>query len=161
MLAQMTWIPLFWQPVATNWPQVEVRGVVGAPGLPGVCVEALRVFRNDIGKTALANDFLRPEEVKNHHTCLPLRVVLCPDCSLVQLADTVDPKIFYSHYACVTSTPATMEAHLNKQAAHFLAWKFAPEIIRRETDFQRRGGRFIVPIPGPKIIPFERACLRL
>ncbi|HEY3761920.1 MAG TPA: class I SAM-dependent methyltransferase [Verrucomicrobiae bacterium] len=75
----------------------------------------------DLGKTALANDFLQPDEVKNYHTSLPLRVVLCPDCSLVQLADTVDPKILYSHYAYVTSTSATMDAHLNKECAHLLA----------------------------------------
>jgi C-methyltransferase C-terminal domain/Putative zinc binding domain/Methyltransferase domain len=75
----------------------------------------------DLGKTALANDFLQPDEVKNYHTSLPLRVVLCPDCSLVQLADTVDPKILYSHYAYVTSTSATMDAHLNSQCAHLLA----------------------------------------
>jgi hypothetical protein len=75
----------------------------------------------DLGKTALANDFLRPEEVPGYHTCLPLRVVLCPDCSLVQLADTVDPKILYSHYAYVTSTSSTMDAHLNNQARHLLA----------------------------------------
>ncbi|HEY1662833.1 MAG TPA: class I SAM-dependent methyltransferase [Verrucomicrobiae bacterium] len=75
----------------------------------------------DLDKTALANDFLQPDEVKNYHTSLPLRVVLCPDCSLVQLADTVDPKILYSHYAYVTSTSATMDAHLNSQCAHLLA----------------------------------------
>jgi len=75
----------------------------------------------DLGKTALANDFLQPDEVKNYHTGLPLRVVLCPDCSLVQLADTVDPKILYSHYAYVTSTSATMDAHLNSQCSHLLA----------------------------------------
>jgi novobiocin biosynthesis protein NovU/D-mycarose 3-C-methyltransferase len=75
----------------------------------------------DLGKTALANDFLRPDEINNYHVDLPLRVVLCPDCSLVQLADTVDPKILYSHYAYVTSTSATMDAHLSKQAAHLLA----------------------------------------
>lgn len=38
--------------------------------------------------------------------------------------------------------------------ALLLAWNFAPEIIRRETGFQKRGGRFIVPVPEPKIIPF-------
>ena len=75
----------------------------------------------DLDKTALANDFLQPEEVKNYHTSLPLRVMLCLDCSLVQLADTVDPRILYSHYAYVTSTSATMDAHLNSQAAHLLA----------------------------------------
>jgi novobiocin biosynthesis protein NovU/D-mycarose 3-C-methyltransferase len=36
--------------------------------------------------------------------------------------------------------------------ALLLAWNFAPEIVKRETEFQKRGGRFIVPIPEPKIL---------
>ena len=75
----------------------------------------------DLGKTALANDFLPLDEVKNYHTFLPLRVVLCPDCSLIQLADTVDPKVLYSRYAYITSTSRTMDAHLNDQSAHLLS----------------------------------------
>ncbi len=75
----------------------------------------------DLGKTALANDFLKPEEAAGYKISLPLRVVLCTDCSLVQLADTVDPKILYSHYAYVTSTSKTMDAHLNKLMTHLLA----------------------------------------
>src|SRR5579859_6606275 len=74
----------------------------------------------DLGKTALANDFLKPDEVSGYKNFLPLRVVLCTDCSLVQLADTVDPKILYSHYAYVTSTSRTMDAHLSEQSAHLL-----------------------------------------
>lgn len=75
----------------------------------------------DLGKTALANDFLRPEDVPGYNISLPLRVVLCPDCSLVQLADTVDPKILYSHYAYVTSTSQTMDRHLDNLVGHLLA----------------------------------------
>ena len=75
----------------------------------------------DLGKTALANDFLSPDEVAGYRTCLPLRVVLCPDCSLVQLADTVDPRVLYSRYAYVTSTSRTMDEHLARQSAHLLA----------------------------------------
>jgi novobiocin biosynthesis protein NovU/D-mycarose 3-C-methyltransferase len=75
----------------------------------------------DLGKTALVNDFLKPEEVANYKISMPLRVVLCPDCSLVQLADTVDPKILYSHYAYVTSTSKTMDTHLNKMMTHLLS----------------------------------------
>jgi novobiocin biosynthesis protein NovU/D-mycarose 3-C-methyltransferase len=37
--------------------------------------------------------------------------------------------------------------------ALLLAWNFAPEIIKRETEFQKRGGRFILPVPEPKIVP--------
>ena len=75
----------------------------------------------DLGKTALVNDFLRPEEVAGYKISLPLRVVLCPDCSLVQLADTVDPKILYSHYAYVTSTSKTMDTHLDNMMTHLLS----------------------------------------
>jgi len=75
----------------------------------------------DLGKTALVNDFLKPEEVAGYKISLPLRVVLCTDCSLVQLADTVDPKILYSHYAYVTSTSKTMDTHLNKMMTHLLS----------------------------------------
>lgn len=75
----------------------------------------------DLGCTALANDFLEPVEVANYRTSLPLRVVLCQDCSLVQLADTVDSKVLYSRYAYITSTSRTMDAHLNDQSAHLLS----------------------------------------
>jgi hypothetical protein len=75
----------------------------------------------DLGKTALANDFLKPEDVPGYKTSLPLRVVLCPDCSLVQLADTVDPRVLYSHYAYVTSTSTTMDKHLDKLMSHVLS----------------------------------------
>lgn len=78
-------------------------------------------FILDLGKTALVNDFLKPEDVAGYKISLPLRVVLCPDCSLVQLADTVDPKILYSHYAYVTSTSKTMDTHLNKMMTHLLS----------------------------------------
>ena len=75
----------------------------------------------DLGKTALANDFLTPEEAASYKISLPLRLVLCTDCSLVQLADTVDPKVLYSRYAYITSTSKTMDKHLDEQSAHLLA----------------------------------------
>jgi novobiocin biosynthesis protein NovU/D-mycarose 3-C-methyltransferase len=45
--------------------------------------------------------------------------------------------------------------HDQPDYALILAWNFAPEIIKREMIFQKRGGRFILPIPEPRIIDFS------
>lgn len=39
--------------------------------------------------------------------------------------------------------------------ALILAWNFAPEIIQREREYQKGDGRFILPIPEPKIVEYH------
>jgi hypothetical protein len=33
-----------------------------------------------------------------------------------------------------------------------LAWNLADEIVREQADFAARGGRFIVPVPVPRLL---------
>ena len=115
----------------------------------------------DLGRTALANDFLDPAEVPNYKISLPLRVVLCQDCSLVQLADTVNPEVLYSHYAYITSTSRTMDAHLNNQSTHLLAvghFGAHPKVLEIASNtgvflkkFKERGGDVLGVEPAKNI----------
>lgn len=98
----------------------------------------------DLGTTALANDFLEPQEVPGYSRFFPLRLLLCPDCSLAQLADVVDARALYSRYAYVTSTSRTMEGHLARLCDDLLAaGEFAPDAPPKVLEFGSNTGNLL------------------
>ncbi len=64
-----------------------------------------------LGDQPLANAFLRgPEDVAGEPR-FPLDMYCCTTCSLVQLADVIDPEVLFAEYIYVTGTSTTIAAH--------------------------------------------------
>jgi methylation protein EvaC len=70
----------------------------------------------DFGKMPIANGFLHEEDFPDeffHH----LQICFCPDCSMVQIAETVDPVMqYHENYAYFASTSSRMRTHFNAAA---------------------------------------------
>src|SRR5205823_7493525 len=81
-------------PVPASTPLFGCR-VCGRAGLAPIL---------DYGRTALANRFLRQEQLKQPEPTFPLRLCLCAGCGLVQIDETVDPDVLFQDYVYVTGT---------------------------------------------------------
>jgi SAM-dependent methyltransferase len=72
----------------------------------------------DLGRTALANRFLKPEALKEPEPFFPLRVVLCGDCGLVQLDEEVPRETLFKDYIYASGTSSLVWAHARWLAQH-------------------------------------------
>lgn len=81
--------------------------------------ESLRKFVS-LGPTPLANSFIDDETGFEAERFYPLDVYFCEGCSLVQLADVVDPEIMFRDYIYVTGTSETIVEH-NREYAETLS----------------------------------------
>lgn len=70
-----------------------------------------------LGEQPLANAFLRGPEDATREARFPLDVYCCTTCSLVQLADVIDPEVLFAEYIYVTGTSTTIAAHNRGYAA--------------------------------------------
>src|SRR5205807_4417628 len=61
-----------------------------------------------LGRTPLANALLTAEQLSQPEPRYPLDLVFCPDCSLVQITETVPPEQLFSHYLYFSSFSDTM-----------------------------------------------------
>src|SRR6266446_4290794 len=83
----------------------------------------------DLGQTALANHFVRPDLLCLQEPMYPLRLALCADCGLVQIDEEVPPEQLFADYIYVTGTSDRIHAH-----ATFLKRRLARQCGLREGD---------------------------
>jgi dTDP-4-dehydrorhamnose reductase/2-polyprenyl-3-methyl-5-hydroxy-6-metoxy-1,4-benzoquinol methylase len=70
----------------------------------------------DLGRTPLANSYLRPEERDAPEFTEELAIQLCPDCGLSQLTRVVHPDRMFKNYLYVSSTTQTFRDHCEELA---------------------------------------------
>ena len=66
----------------------------------------------NLGETALANQFLRADEINGNEAKYPLRVGFCHDCGHVQLTEAVPPGEMFDNYLYISSASDTLKKHL-------------------------------------------------
>lgn len=73
-----------------------------------------------LGETPLANALLTEEQLSQPEARFPLDLVFCPDCSLVQITETVPPEQLFSHYLYFSSFSNTMLRHAQQIAGRLV-----------------------------------------
>lgn len=67
--------------------------------------------------TALADRLVTREQIGQNEPVAPLTLVFCEDCGLVQISETVDPKVvFHDDYPYFSSVSSSLLAHFRKSA---------------------------------------------
>jgi len=64
------------------------------------------------GTTALADRLLTKEQLQKPELSAPLDLVFCPKCTLIQITQTISPKILFDeHYRYFSSVISTLVEH--------------------------------------------------
>ncbi|MBI2267304.1 MAG: class I SAM-dependent methyltransferase [Armatimonadetes bacterium] len=64
-----------------------------------------------LGSMPLANSLLRPDQLSEREPAYPLDLAFCPNCSLVQITETVPPEMLFREYLYFSSFSDTMLKH--------------------------------------------------
>lgn len=74
------------------------------------------------GETPLADRLLTAAQLEQPELKAPLTLAFCPNCALVQIRETVDPKVlFYAEYPYFSSVSKALLAHFRASALDLLA----------------------------------------
>ena len=73
------------------------------------------------GETPLADRLLTPDQLQSEEVLVPLTLVFCHNCSLVQIRETVEPAIlFYSDYPYFSSVSPSLLKHFTESAQRII-----------------------------------------
>jgi len=92
----------------TPYTQISACRSCGKPDLKSVI---------SFGHTPLADGLLKKEQLGLQELTVPLTLVFCPDCSLLQIAETVDPEVLFCRdYPYFSSISKAYLEHSRKNA---------------------------------------------
>jgi SAM-dependent methyltransferase len=74
-----------------------------------------------LGTMPLANRFLAADQLRDPEPVFPLDLVLCRNCSLLQITETVPPEVLFREYLYFSSFSDTMLHHSEKLAGRLIA----------------------------------------
>jgi SAM-dependent methyltransferase len=75
----------------------------------------------DLGETPLANRLLLPGQLDEPEPTYPLDLAFCPDCTLLQITETVPPEELFRDYLYFSSFSDTMVRHARDSAERLIA----------------------------------------
>ena len=73
-----------------------------------------------LGELPLANELVKKEELDREDDTFPLELAFCPECSLVQITETVPPERLFSDYPYFSSFSDTMLDHAKDLALEII-----------------------------------------
>lgn len=122
----------------------------------------------NLGKTPLANSYIKSEEIPREQG-YELAVALCQNCKLSQLTAVVPPNLMFKHYLYVSSITRTFRKHCDDLAASALGalrdYPIAPTVLDIGSNdgcllsyFRERGARVIGVDPAENLAAEANAC---
>lgn len=107
------------------------------------------------GETPLADRLLTPDSLNHSELKVPLDLVFCPNCSLVQITETVSPEIlFCQDYPYFSSTSETLLRHSRENAVelivsrHLDSESLVIEVASNDGYMLRNFVEFDIPVLG-------------
>jgi len=85
------------------------------------CCEPSTIPILDLGETPLADRLLTAEQLEQPEFFAPLKVMFCPNCSLVQISETVSPEILFGDdYPYFSSVSPALLEHFKRSAERLI-----------------------------------------